>query len=657
MTRKIFRNLTTPENAIQLIETHFDFSPKVTENIPLINTYRRILSESIISNIDVPGFTRSRMDGFAVRAQDTLGADEETPIELKVIDTIHTGAIPQQRLEKNTAIEIGTGAALPAGADSVIMVEYTHQPAKDLVQLFQTTVVGQNIVYAGSDIAAGEQILSKGTEIGPIEMGVLAAIGKQSIPVFRPPLVAIFATGNEIIPQGDSLTDGKVYNINSYSIYSGVIEAGGLPTLHGILPDNDSIIKKKLEKALQISDVIITSGSTSAGIDDNLYQIIDELGKPGVLVHGISVKPGKPTIIGVCNNTLIIGLPGYPTSAMTIFTQIVMPLIKRLSGRFTESPTNIQEGTLTFPIRTDKGRRTYQPVSIVQSGTEYLVYPSFTGSSAITTLSQSDGYITIHENTSSLPRGTKVPITMYSNFVRPANLAIIGSHSIANDLMLEILRSQNPKIRIKQINTGSLGGLHAVASGFAQIAGIHLLDSDTEKYNLPYVSKFQYQDRVAVIKGFTRPQGFIVRKGNPLQIHTVEDLLQEDLQLINRNPGSGTRILLDQLLLKQNIPLNQAMTQIKGYQIEVKTHSAVASAIKHGRADVGLGIQTIAQFNDLDFIKIRDEEYDFAIQRNFLSHEVFQLWQNVLTSQDFASQLQKSMSWITLPSNVGEIIE
>jgi putative molybdopterin biosynthesis protein len=269
-------------------------------------------------------------------------------------------------------------------------------------------------------------------------------------------------------------------------------------------------------------------------------------------------------------------------------------------------------------------------------------------------LGQSDGYITIGENLSLIPRGTRVTVSLYNKSVYPAVLAVIGSHSITNDIILEQLRFHHPNIRIKQINTGSLGGLHAVASGFAHIAGIHLLDDKSGEYNLPYIFKFNYSDRVDVIKGFTRPQGFIVQKGNPKGINNIEDLIKEDVQLINRNPGSGTRILLDQLLNQQGITPQGALENVKGYQIEVNTHSAVASAIKHGRADVGLGIQTIAENNDLDFIKIRDEQYDFAIQKTFLDHEVFQIWRSVLTSRDLTRTVHEKMPWIVLPSNIGD---
>ncbi|MHA1712977.1 MAG: molybdopterin biosynthesis protein [Candidatus Ranarchaeia archaeon] len=654
MSRRIFRRLIPPEEAIARVLQYFQAKPLGTENLNLYEAHGRIVSKTLFSKVDVPGFSRSRMDGFALRSEDTIGADEENPVTLQVIGKIKTGHKPSALVTQKTAIEISTGAAMPKGADSVVMVEYTHRLPNDKVQIFQTASPGQHVIYAGTDIARGELLFPQGTELGPLELGVLAAAGYDQVPVYLKPKVAVLATGDEIIEIGAPLTDGKIYDINSYTISAGVKAVGCTPILMGIAKDDPGSMRNMLEQALSKADVVITSGSTSAGIDDMMFKIIDDLGPPGIVVHGVAVRPGKPTILGVAQDKLVIGLPGYPTSAMTIFQQLVVPLLYRLTGKISRSSDKTYPGVLMFDVHAQRGRRTYHAVSVAKRNGILQVVPSFSGSSAITTLALSDGYIMIPENINFVAKGSKVTVIPFSQAFQPADIMIMGSHSLALDVVTELMYKKGYPYIIKRLVLGSIGGLHAVADDAADIAGIHIYDEDTSVYNTPYIQQHGMDKKVILIRGIQRPQGLIVAKGNPKGIKNIRDLLREDVWFINRNPGSGTRIFLDHLLRENGINEAVARSSIKGYEVEVKTHSAVASAVLYGRADAGLGIQTVAEYNNLDFVKIGVEYYDFAINRSVYDSPGIKAWLETLRSKEYHETLRLRMPWIHIPEDIGK---
>ncbi len=647
MKRKIFRDVLSIDEVFEKIK---EFLPeRKIEEVTLLNATGRVSAEDVYSISDVPPFDRATMDGFAVRAEDTFDADEDNPVRLKVIGRIAAGDHPMMEVKRGEAVEIATGAPMPKGANAVVMVEFTRMIG-DFVELFKPVSPGENVMSAGSDIMTGELILRRGDAITHREIGVMAACGIDRVKVFKRPKVAVISTGNELIEVGSPLEYGKIYDVNSYALCSAVKENGGEPIFIGIARDNRDEIKRLIEKGLKIADIVITSGGTSAGVGDIIYNILNEW-EPGVIVHGIAIKPGKPTVIAVCDGKFVFGLPGYPTSALTIFEVFVAPLIRRLSG-FDVERKKIR-CKLAMKMFSSEGRREYLPVNIVRGSGGFTAYPvtgSYSG--AITALSFTDGFVEIPENVVMLEEGEEVEVTLYSE-LKPADLIIIGSNCIGVEILLRLMRP----VRSKIINVGSTGGILAVKRGEADIAGTHLLDESGE-YNLPFLKRYGIKNAV-LVKGYLREQGIIVAKGNPKGIRGIEDFLREDVTIINRNRGSGTRILLDTFLKeiaeKEGKKFEDVVKSIKGYEIEAKTHSSVAVAILSGKADAGLGIKTVATQYGLGFIPLRAEEYDFLIPKDRLEKKEVKMFIEKLKSEDFKRELEK-IDGLRVYERTGEII-
>jgi putative molybdopterin biosynthesis protein len=656
MSRKIFRFLKTVDEVWEIINKNYLIKPK-GEKIKIDYTLGRTSFENIYSPIDVPGFDRSSMDGFAVIAQDTFGVDETTPVELKLIGKIEAGEKSELSLIKGECIEISTGAPIPKGANAVVMVEYTIKK-NNSIKIFKPITMGENIQATGSDIMRGELIVRKNQLITSREIGIISATGLNEMTVYRQPKIAVLSTGNEIIELGQDLDYGKIYDINSHTIIAAIREVGGEPTHLGIIKDNKEQIKEVISNALGKYDIILTSGSTSAGIGDVMYNLFNELGKPGVLVHGIAIKPGKPTIIALIEETLIIGLPGYPTSALSIFDVFVKPIITRLSGRIKDKSEKIK-ATISQKIVRKGGRKELLPISIIKTEKGYALYPILKGSGAISTLAEADGYIELSEKTSIIEEGEEVIVNLYPKVI-PANLIFIGSHCIGLDLLIELLKAKYESVIIKVINVGSLGGINAIKRGEADIAGIHLVDEKTGKYNIPILKKENLADKVKLIRGYNRLQGLIIPKGNPKKIMNFNDIIEKRLYIINRNKGSGTRILLDKLINEiikgKDLKFKDIIENIPGYNVEAKTHSAVAAAVKYNKADVGIGIKTIADFYDLDFIPLTEEKYDFIILNSRLNKPEIKWFIELLRDNIFQTRLQEKLNGYIATSKTGQII-
>jgi putative molybdopterin biosynthesis protein len=658
--RKVFRELVSVEEAKRNLYMHFKPKSVGTEIAPLTNAYKRVLAEDVQAQIDVPPFDRATMDGFAVHAEDTFGAEEEKPVTLEIVGKVGAGERPEIDVEKGQAVEISTGAPIPKGANAVVMVEHTHQSGKTL-NIYKPVSPGENIMASGSDIMAGELILRKGTVLTPREIGVLASMGITEVKVFKRPKVAIVSTGNEIVQPGKPLEYGKIYDINAYSIYASVIENGCEPIFLGIVKDDVEAIRLRLEEGLRKADIVIASGGTSAGVGDLLYQIVNSLGKPGILVHGVSIRPGKPLIIAVVDGKPLFGLPGYPTSALMTFHIFVMPVLREMAGLKPQLESVVINAKTAEKIYLQEGRREYLPVNVIMGDTgEFTVYPILSGSGAITTLAEADGFIEVPENRTFLEENETVPVKLFSSELKPVDLMIIGSHCVGVDILLELLRKENPDVTSKVVNVGSSGGLAAIRRGEADIAGVHLLDEETGKYNTPFLKRYSVDEKAVLVRGYNRQQGLIVAKGNPKGIRQLQDILRKDVSFINRNLGSGTRILLDMNLKKMakeaGADFKEVASKIKGYQFEAKSHTSVALAVLQGKADVGLGIRAVADRYGLEFIFLADEEYDFAVQKKRLQKKSIQAFIDALKSETFKEELKNRASGLVPTKDTGKII-
>ncbi len=657
--RKIFKTLTSAEEALSKLEDYCKIEPVGVEEVSLLEAYGRVLAQDVVSAVDVPGFDRATMDGYAVKASDTFGAKEDSPITLRVTGVSQPGDKSASQVGSGEVVEVGTGASMPRGANAVVMVEYT-QSSGDTLNVFRAVSPGENVMSAGSDIMTGELVLRRGQRVSPREIGVLAAVGIKSIKVYRKPRVAVISTGNELVRPGEEIGHAQIYDINSSSIAASVLENGGVPLEPSIVRDDPKMIKQAVTDALQQADLILTSGSTSAGAGDILYRIIGDLGSPGILVHGLSVKPGKPTIIAAVDGKPIIGLPGYPTSALMIFHLVVVPIVRRMAGLPETREAPLVAAKTAARIFSEKGRRELLPVHIISSRQGYVVYPVGLGSGAISSMALADGYIDIPKNQEFLDDGEAVNVRLFSSELHPADLVFMGSHCTGVDLLLQRLRDNSPNLTYKVVNNGSVGGFRAVERGEADIAGVHLLDEASDEYNIPFITRFGLKGRALLIRGYNREQGLIVAKGNPKKIQDFKDMLRSDVLFINRNLGAGTRVLADihlkELSESEGVSFDEVKRRIQGYDVEAKSHSAVAAAVAQGRADVGLGIRTVAYFYGLGFIPIADESYDFLIPVSSAGKDVVKRFLEVLRSKEFQADLRQKMPGLDATSETGKII-
>ncbi len=653
--RRIFHRLVAPEEAVRIVEEALgELRPLGVEEVPVYEAAGRVLAEDVYSPIDSPPFDRSEVDGYAVAASSLYGAEEDNPVTLRVVGSVEIGSIPRVSVKEREAAEIDTGAPLPRGADSVVMVEYTRHRG-EFVEVFRPTYPGENVAQAGSDIIVGDLVLRRGTLLTPREVAVLASIGVARVKVYRRPTVGIISTGNELTVPGRPLKPGKIYDANSYALYSMVREVGAEPTILGIVRDRYEEVRLLIERGLEMFDVVITSGGTSAGPGDLVYRVVEEIEDGKLLVHGLRMKPGKPTLIGLARGKLIFGLPGFPVSAMMAFHTVVRPILMRLSGLREAGEVSIR-ATLPMRVEGARGRRRYLPVSLVRVGGGYRAYPLLGSSGSLTTLSMADGFITIPENTQFLDEGEEVVVTLFSRELRPADLVYIGSHCPALELLFEL--AGRPAVKV--INVGSTAGWRAAVRGEADIAGTHLLDEETGTYNEPFLDRFGARGRVVLVRGYARLQGFLVARGNPKGIRGFEDLLREDVRMVNRVKGSGTRILIDlklrEIAARRGVPFEELTARIKGYDYEAKTHSAVAAAVAQGRADVGVSLLYYAKLYNLDFIPIGEETFDLLIPKDRLEKPAVRRVLEALRSGEFRDALKERLPGYRTLKNTGKPI-
>jgi len=409
----MFRKLVSVDEAERILAENLKPKPLGKEPVPLSEACNRVLAVDVVSPLNIPPFSRSTVDGYAVRAADTFGAEEDHPIALKLVGRISVGRMPKVRVVKGSAAEIVTGAPVPDGADATVMVEYTARK-DNVVLVHQPVSLGENVMKAGSDIRKGEVVLKRGLVLSAFEIGVLAAIGSATVEVYKQPRVAIFSSGAEIVEPGKPLAEGKIFDINAHALSAAVVQCGADPLNMGIVQDEREQIETALKKALTMADVVITSGGVSVGPTDIIPKVLDTLGKPGVIVYGVAIRPGKPTTVAVVDGKPVFSLPGHPASALLIFHLFVRPLLLRIAGRRGHFPLKLKAVTSQrlFPSR---GRRTYVTVTLKRTKSGAIVAsPVPTGlSGAITTLAKADGFIVIHESQQFVDKEQVVEVELF----------------------------------------------------------------------------------------------------------------------------------------------------------------------------------------------------------------------------------------------------
>ena len=598
-----FLTVLSREEAVRRLEAALFPRPLAVQEMRVADASGLALAHDIAAPIDVPPFDRSGVDGFAVRAADLETASQSTPIRLKLSgETIHCGTTPVNAIQSGMASVIATGAPLPRGADAVMMVEHSQPASGDSVDFLRSARPGQFISYAGSDIARGETLLRAGTLITSREIGMLSACGIARIDVIQKPVVAVISTGDEIIQPGNPLPPSAIYDSNGAIVSAAIAENGGVPVFIGAIPDDERRLEAAMRQALAESDMLILSGGTSKGAGDLNHKIISRLGKPGIIAHGVSLKPGKPLCLAVIEGKPVVILPGFPTSAMFTFHDMIVPILRRMAGLPPRSETEIH-ARIPVRIASEPGRTEFVMVSLVRGPDGLTAYPIGKGSGAITSFTQADGFLRIEALADHLPEGSNAPVTLFSPNLHLPDLVIVGSQCMGLDIVLGALSRKG--LTIRALPVGSLAGLAAAKRGECDLAPIHLLDPATGQYNIPFLT-----EGLELVQGWKRMQGIAFRRGDARfegkdPAESMQAALADPFCLmVGRNQGAGTRILLDQLLQG---------ARPEGYWNQPHSHNAVAAAIAQGRADWGLTIAPVAKAADLGFLPLAEEHYDFAL--------------------------------------------
>ena len=600
-----FLTVLDRDEAHRRFQAALDLLPLGIERVPLDQGLGRVLATDVVSPVDVPSFDRSNVDGFAVVAQDTHGASEEVPRRVRLSsEAIHTGVVPVTVIQPGEAVAIATGGMMPRGADAVVMVEHADVSGNALL-IGRAVASGSGVSFAGTDITAGETVLRRGEILTSRDTGVLAAIGVAGLDVWRRPTVAILSTGDEIIAPGEPMQPARVYDSNAQVLADAVRELGGEPLRFGIVDDDANALRAKLREAIQAADVVLLSGGTSKGAGDVSYKVVAELSDPGIVAHGVALKPGKPICLAATDGRPVVVLPGFPTSAIFTFHEFVAPVIAALAGRRVE-PVGQVMARLAVRVNSEIGRTEYLLVGLVDTGegdSSLAAYPMGQGSGSVTTFSRADGFTTIGRHEEIVPAGTSVTVQLLGRELQLPDLVVIGSHCIGLDYLLSDLQSHG--IRSKFMAVGSLAGLEAAKRGECDIAGIHLLDPASGDYNRPFLTP-----ALEWVEGYGRLQGLVFRRGDPrFEGRTAEEAIAHatgdpDCVMVNRNAGSGTRALIDRLL---------AGERPRGYAVQPRNHNAVAAAVVQGRADWGVTLDTVARTAGLGFVTVQHEQYDFVM--------------------------------------------
>jgi len=578
-----------------------DASRLGAEEVALAEALGRVLAEDVRSEVDVPGFDRSNLDGFAVRAEDTFGAREEAPVRLRRnAESIPTGVEPNDEVKPGTATAIATGGMLPRGADAVVPVESTDLEAGGAVVVVRHAAVpGGAVSFAGTDMSRGETVLFAGTRLTSRETGVLAAIGQGRVAAVRRPRVAILSTGDEIVQPGEPMRPGLVYDSNGRILADAVRELGGEPRFLGAFRDDEAALREALDAALAASDLVLLSGGTSKGEGDLNHRVVASL-DPGIVVHGVALKPGKPICLAAHAGKPVAILPGFPTSAVFTFHEFVAPIVRRLAGLAPEDRETVR-ARLALRTNSERGRLEYLLVGLVRrAGGELAAYPMGKGSGSVTAFSRADGFVRIPRNVEIVEEDASVEVTLLGRALEVADLVVVGSHCVGLDRIASALSREG--YRVKVLAVGSQGGLAAAARGECDAAPIHLLDPATGRYNGPFLS-----EGLRLLRGYTRMQGVVTRADETRG--TAEIVRDPRLRMVNRNRGSGTRILVDRLLAEHRPDGSRPA----GFAHEPRTHVAVAAAVAQGRADWGVTIETVARDTGLRFRPLQAESYDFAV--------------------------------------------
>ncbi|RLC06607.1 MAG: molybdopterin biosynthesis protein [Deltaproteobacteria bacterium] len=631
--RNVYLKMKTLTEAREIILNEFNTTGQwVKETIAVPDAVGRVLAGPVHARLSAPHFHAAAMDGIAVKASDTFGASE---------------AQPKQLLTGKGAYWVNTGHVLPDNTDAVIMVEHIHVIDEATIEIDSPAFPWQHIRKIGEDIVATELLFPQNHLITPYCLGALLSGGVFSVTVKKKPKILIIPTGSELVDwqqmEDKSLQPGQILDSNSYVLGSLATSAGAIVVRHERLMDDLATLTEKVRLAAHSdADIILTVGGSSAGSEDYSKDVIEALGD--ILVHGVTIMPGKPVIVGNINHKPIFGIPGYPVSAIIAFEQFVQPLIDQFLGQ----PEKIRQTVSVEPTRkiaSKLGLEEFIRVKLGLVGNRIVATPLPRGAGCITSITEADGIIRVPSHV----EGIKDNDDVSAELLRPISaiqntLVAVGSHDNSLDVLADQLKAEKSMLTLSSSHVGSMGGLMAVKKGVCHMAGSHLLDTEDGSYNIRYLKKYLPDTDVRLVNLVFRDQGFIVPKGNPKHINGIEDICREDVRFINRQGGSGTRILLDYRLEQSGLDADM----IHGYEIEEFTHMSVAVAVLSGTVDVGLGIYAAAKALDLDFIPMVTEQYDLVIPQIFIDMKQMQILLDIINSGVFKRRVEALGGYSTI---------
>jgi len=623
--RNVYLKMKTLSEAREIILNEFDTTGHwKTEAIAVPDAVGRVLAEPVHARLSAPHFHAAAMDGIAVKASDTFGASEAKPKQLAL---------------GRDAYWVNTGHVLPDNTDAVIMIEHINVLDGATLQIDAPAFPWQHIRKIGEDIVATELLFPQNHLVTPYCLGALLSGGVFSVTVKKKPKILIIPTGSEVVDwqqMGDeALQPGQVLDTNSYVLGSLAAASGATFIRHEPLKDNLATLTEKVRlAALSDADIILTVGGSSAGSEDYSKDVIETLGD--ILVHGVTIMPGKPVLVGNIKHKPVFGIPGYPVSAIIAFEQFVQPLIDQFLGQ----PEKMRRTVSVEPTRkiaSKLGLEEFIRVKLGLVGHRIVATPLPRSAGCITSITEADGIIRVPSHV----EGIKDNDDVSAELLRPISaiqntLVAVGSHDNTLDVLADQLKSEKSNLTLSSSHVGSMGGLIAVKKGVCHIAGSHLLDTGDGSYNIRYLKKYLPDMDVRLVNLVFRDQGFMVPKGNPKHINGIEDLIRKDIRFINRQGGSGTRILLDYRLEQSGIDAGM----IHGYEIEEFTHMSVAVAVLSGTVDVGLGIYSAAKALDLDFIPMVTEQYDLVIPQIYIDMPQMQILLDIINSAVFKTRVE-----------------
>lgn len=598
-----------------------------SEKISVLDSIGRVTSKVVYANYCSPTYAASAMDGIFIFSEKIKEATEITPVYLKEDDFKY--------------VNTGNPLDLSSG-DCVVMIEELIKLENGTFKIIKNAKPWQHVRPVGEDIVAGEMLIKSNHKISPQDLGALITGGIKEIEVYKKPNIAIVPTGDEVIDIfKEEFKEKSVIDCNSYVFSAQIREWGGVPYIQERLKDDYNEMKKKLDELSKKFDVVIINAGSSAGSKDYTKSVIQEIGE--VIIHGVAIKPGKPTILGKINEKPVIGIPGYPVSAYLAMDIFVRPLLERVTNISNEK--KFIEGKLGKSIVSSLKHKELVRVTIHRSMDDYIVMPLARGAGITTSLSKADGILAIPRSVEGISVGERVKVELLKPLKEiEDNLVSVGSHDIVMDLI-------GDSIKLCSTHVGSFGGILAIKQRNADIAPIHMLDEQNGEYNISFIQKYFPTEDMTLVKGVERIQGLIVQKGNPLNIKDIKDMFEKDIRFVNRQRGSGTRILLDYWLKTEKLDC----INLKGYDYEVATHLDVAMAVKNGTAEAGLGIMEAAKIADLDFIPLAKEEYDFLINPEVKDSEKISEFIKFLKS-DFLRERIENLTGYGL-NRPGEIVE